>query len=84
MYRNIPTRRMGDPLTDAFSAMTVPDASLGGLSPMMVAGLGLLAIAVLTSWTGKGVRRVRRSLRKRAQKREQISALKSQLKQLGA
>lgn len=84
MYRNVPLRGMGQDLTDELSTLAAPSATLGGLSPIMATGLGLLAVAFFASWTGKGVRKVRRAVRKRAQKRQRIDALKSKLKQLGA
>ncbi len=73
--------RLGQADTDFLTEISTPLTSVG-LSPLWIGGLGLLALAFLTNIGGKGVKRVKRSFRKRAQKKRTIAALESQIKSL--
>ena len=84
MYLSNPSRGLGDvSVTDVLSNLTTP-SPVTTLSPLMTAGLGLLFAAWVLSAAKKPLARFKRAQRKRAQKRERIASLKSELKQLRA
>lgn len=69
MYRNVPTRRLGqdDDSLSAFSDFATSPAVDVSLSPLMLGGLGLLAFALLLQVgkkTTHAVRRKGKALRK--------------------
>ena len=68
MYQNVPIRPLGDPITDALSVVSGPVSV--SVSPLMLGGFGLMALAVVLSVTrtaatavGRKGRAVRRALK---------------------
>lgn len=87
MYLYGQNRGLGDDLsvTDLLSQVSSPvDLGFGSLSPLMVAGIGLLGFALLLSFGRKKVRKVKTVLRKRRVRKEQIAQVRSELKRLKA
>ena len=69
---------MGDPATDLLSTLSTPSSSTG-LSPLWMAGLGLLALVYFMRSGKRVVRSYKRKARQREQKQQRIRSLESEL-----
>ena len=82
MYLN-GTNRNGlgqdDPITSALTWVSTPAASVG-ISPLWIAGLGLLGLAYALSGTRKLSRRVGRYRKQRSARKARIAAAKAALR----